>query len=305
MTKDSTPQPSSNVATESGRRGDSRQPAPGLYLTATPIGNTGDLTYRARDLLAAADVIACEDTRVTGKLLARYGITTPTVAYHDHNAAKVRPRLLGRLTRGEVVALVSDAGTPLISDPGYRLVRAAVAAGCAVTTLPGASAVLAALTLAGLPTDRFFFLGFLPAKPGARRRALGGVESVTATLVILESARRLAASLADMAAVLGPRPAAVARELTKLHEEVRRGPLDELAAFYAEAGPPKGEVVVVVGPPGEAAAPEIDAALVEALQSMSLREAVATVAGATGAARRRVYQRALELAGARETDGDA
>ena len=260
------------------------------------------MTFRARDLLATADLIVCEDTRVTRKLLTAYGIATPTTSYHDHNAAKVRPRLLRRLAAGDVLALVSDAGTPLISDPGYRLVRDAVAAGIMVTALPGASAVLAGLTVAGLPTDRIFYLGFLPTKPGARRRVLDEVEAVDATLVVLEAPRRLAAALADMAARLGPRPAAVARELTKLHEEVRRGPLDQLAAYYAEAGPPKGEVVLVIGPPTRERAVAIDAALAEAMRSMSLSEAVATVAGDTGAARRRVYRRALELAGKTPSD---
>lgn len=276
---------------------DPRKPAPGLYLTATPIGNIGDLTFRARDLLAAADLIVCEDTRVTRKLLTAYGISTPTASYHDHNAAKVRPRLVRRLVAGDRLALVSDAGTPLISDPGYRLVREAIAAGVMVTALPGASAVLAGLSLADLPTDRFLYLGFLPTKSGARCRVLDEVEAVDATLVVLEAPRRLAAALADMAARLGPRPAAVARELTKLFEEVRRGSLDQLAAYYAEAGPPKGEVVVVIGPPTDERVAEIDAPLIEAMRSMTLSAAVATVAGDTGAARRRVYRRALELAG--------
>ena len=318
MAKNPTPRSSSNVAAQATSRvtprrtsrvtsqwdkpDDSRTPAPGLYLTATPIGNLGDLTFRARDLLATADLIVCEDTRVTRKLLTAYGIATPTTSYHDHNAAKVRPRLLHRLAAGDVLALVSDAGTPLISDPGYRLVRDAVAAGIMVTALPGASAVLAGLIVAGLPTDRIFYLGFLPTKPGARRRVLDEVEAVDATLVVLEAPRRLAAALADMAARLGPRLAAVARELTKLHEEVRRGPLDQLAAYYAEAGPPKGEVVVVIGPPTGERAVAIDAALAEAMRSMSLSEAVATVAGDTGAARRRVYRRALELAGKTPSD---
>ncbi len=314
MAKNPTPRSSSNVAAQATARvtsrvtsqwdkpDDSRTPAPGLYLTATPIGNLGDLTFRARDLLATADLIVCEDTRVTRKLLTAYGIATPTTSYHDHNAAKVRPRLLRRLAAGDVLALVSDAGTPLISDPGYRLVRDAVAAGIMVTALPGASAVLAGLTVAGLPTDRIFYLGFLPTKPGARRRVLDEVEAVDATLVVLEAPRRIAAALADMAARLGPRPAAVARELTKLHEEVRRGPLDQLAAYYAEAGPPKGEVVLVIGPPTRERAVAIDAALAEAMRSMSLSEAVATVAGDTGAARRRVYRRALELAGKTPSD---
>lgn len=274
-----------------------KRPTAGLYVTATPIGNAGDITLRALDLLRAADVIACEDTRVTGKLLARYGIATPMQPYHEHNAAKVRPLLLRRLAAGEVVALVSDAGTPLISDPGFKLVQAAVAAGLVVTALPGASSLLAALCVAGLPTDRFLFAGFLSPKTVQRRRALDELKAVPATLVFLESAQRLAASLADMAAVLGPRPAAVARELTKLFEEVRRDSLAELAAHYAAAGPPKGEVVVAVGPPleTEARTIDLDAVLRPALAGMRLKEAVAAVAEATGLPRKQVYARALAM----------
>ncbi len=272
--------------------------APGLYLTATPIGNLADITLRALEVLGAADVIACEDTRVTGRLLARYGIRTPMLSYHEHNAARVRPRLLERLGRGEAVALVSDAGTPLVSDPGYRLVRAAIEAGVQITAVPGPTSVIAALSLAGLPTDRFFFAGFLPPRAAARRRALGELTAVEATLVFLESPRRLAASLADMVAVLGPRAAAVARELTKRFEEVRRASLAELARHYADAGPPKGEVVVVVGPARRAAAEpaEVDAMLRRALETMSSRDAAAEVAAASGLSRRLVYARTLALA---------
>lgn len=278
-----------------------RPPAPlnpGLYVTATPIGNASDLTLRALDVLRAADIVLCEDTRVTAKLFAIYGLKTRLMPYHDHNAAEMRPRILDRLAAGGRVALVSDAGTPLISDPGYKLVREAVAEGHYVTTLPGASSVMAALTLAGLPTDRFLFNGFLSAKHEARCRELTELVAVPATLVFLESAPRLAASLADMAAQLGPREAAVARELTKRFEEVRRGTLAELAAHYAKAGPPKGEIVVVVGPPpsqaplGEA---EIDAMLANALGRESLKDAVAEVMAMTGLPRRDVYARALEL----------
>jgi 16S rRNA (cytidine1402-2'-O)-methyltransferase len=255
---------------------------------------------RALEALRAADIIACEDTRVTAKLLAIHGIERPLLAYHEHNAARMRPRLIERLTRGACVALVSDAGTPLVSDPGYKLVRAAIDAGLAVSALPGPSAVLTALLLSGLPSDRFLFAGFLPAKSAARRSSLAEIARVPATLVLFESANRLADSLADMAAALGPRPAAVARELTKMFEEVRRGALPELAAHYAEAGAPKGEVVVVVGPPAEEAAADdaaIDAALADAMGSMSLRDAAASVAAATGRPRRDVYARALALAG--------
>jgi len=266
---------------------------------ATPIGNLDDVSLRALATLRAADVVACEDTRVTGRLMARHGLRTPLVAYHDHNAARQRPRLLERLARGERVALVSDAGTPLVSDPGYKLVQAAIAAGVPVTAVPGPSAPLAALVLSGLPSDRFLFAGFLPARAAARRTALRELAATPATLILFESAGRLAAALADMATVLGARPAAVARELTKLFEEVRRGTLPELAEHYAAAGRPLGEVVIVVGPPAAAAASdaalELDAVLADALARLSLRDAVAAAAAATGRPRRDVYARALEL----------
>ncbi len=273
---------------------------PGLYLVATPIGNLGDMSARALDVLARVDLVACEDSRVTGRLLAHFGIRAKLAPYHDHNAARARPKLIARLARGETVALVSDAGTPLVSDPGYRLVGAAIEAGIAVHPVPGASAPLAALVASGLPSDRFLVSGFLPAKGAARRRALAELAPVAATLVVLESPRRLAASLEDMAAVLGPRPAAVARELTKRHEELRRGPLDALARHYREAGAPRGEVVVVIGPPGADDAPEadpdaLDERLRAALETLSLREAAARVAAETGIARRVVYARALAL----------
>ncbi|HEX4195507.1 MAG TPA: 16S rRNA (cytidine(1402)-2'-O)-methyltransferase [Stellaceae bacterium] len=275
----------------------------GLYVVATPIGNLRDITLRALDVLAAADVIACEDTRVTEKLTSRYGLASARLPYHEHNAERMRPVLLEKMKAGAVVALVSDAGTPLISDPGFKLVRAAIAEGIAVTTLPGPSAALAALVLSGLPSDRFFFQGFLPPKETARRRVLGEIAPLQATLIIYETGPRLAATLADMADVLGARPAAVARELTKLYEELRRGSLPELAAHYAEAGGPKGEIVIVVGGADEAAAraaisdDDIDAALKTALATMSVKDASTAVADATGRPRRDVYQRALALAG--------
>ena len=279
------------------------KPSPGLYLVATPIGNTGDITLRALELLKTADVVACEDTRVTAKLLTRFGIHAHTLPYHEHNAAGMRPKLMEKLRAGQVVALVSDAGTPLISDPGYKLVQAVVEAGLPVTALPGASALLTALQLSGLPSDRFLFLGFLPNKSAARRAAIEEVSGLGATLVCYESAQRLAAMLADLAETLGPRPAAVARELTKLYEEVRRGSLPELAAHYAEAGPPKGEVVVVIGPPAESEAETLDeagldAALKRALATSSLRDAVAEIARLSGQPRKAVYARALALIGA-------
>ena len=279
----------------------SKRPAPGLHVVATPIGNAGDITLRALAVLRGADAIACEDTRVTAKLLARHGIAAPLLAYHDHNAERMRPLLLERLRQGDAVALVSDAGTPLVSDPGFKLVRAAIAEGLPVTTLPGPSAALAALVLSGLPSDRFLFAGFPPPKPTARRRALTELGAVPATLVFFEGASRLAGALSDMAETLGDRPAAVAREITKLYEEVRRGSLRELATHYAAAGPPRGEVVVVVGPPpAEATAMSddaLDAQLQAALAGMSLKDASAAVAAATGLKRRDVYARALALAG--------
>lgn len=274
--------------------------APGLYVVATPIGNLGDMAPRAREVLSAADVVACEDSRTTGKLAALLGLTVALKPYHEHNAARVRPQLIERLKRGESVALVSDAGTPLVSDPGYKLVRACVEEGLPVTAVPGPSAVTTALMVAGLPTDRFLFAGFLPVKAGARRQALTELAAVPATLVIMESPRRLADSLADMAGALGPREAAVTRELTKLNEEVRRGALPDLAAHYAESGAPKGEVTIVVGPPAAAEAPDaatVDRLLRAALAELSLRDAAARVAAETGLPRRQVYGRALALAG--------
>ena len=248
-----------NEPAESGAQG-SPLAAPsklagGLHVVATPIGNAADITLRALDTLKRADAIACEDTRVTAKLMGIHGIHTPFVSYHEHNAAKMRPVLIERMKKGEAIALVTDAGTPLVSDPGYKLVRECVAEGVAVTTLPGASAPLVALVLSGLPTDRFLVAGFLPNKSSARRATAGELKGVPATLVFFESPQRLPESLADLADILGPREAAVARELTKLYEEVRRGTLPDLAAHYAEAGPPRGEVVLVIGPPGEEATP--------------------------------------------------
>jgi 16S rRNA (cytidine1402-2'-O)-methyltransferase len=271
---------------------------PGLYLVATPIGNLGDITLRALEILAGVDVIACEDTRVTRKLADRYGVTTPLVSYHDHNAETARPKLLARLAQGQSVALVSDAGTPLISDPGYKLVREAREAGLVVTAVPGASAVMAAVASAGLPTDRFLFEGFLPPREQARRSRITELAEVPATLVFFETGPRIAAMLNDLAAVLGARDAAVCRELTKLHEEVRRGDLATLAHAYEEGAETRGEFVVVVGPP--APAPPIEAGALDdllrrALTTASLKDAVEAVVAATGHKRRLVYQRALSL----------
>ncbi|MBW6528846.1 16S rRNA (cytidine(1402)-2'-O)-methyltransferase [Sphingomonas sp. RHCKR7] len=271
---------------------------PGLYIVATPIGNLGDLSPRAAEVLAAADVIAVEDSRVTAGLLRHIGAKRPMTPYHDHNAAEVRPRLIERMA-GEVVALVSDAGTPLISDPGYKLVREARAAGRHVVTVPGACAAVAALTLAGLPTDRFLFLGFLPPKEQARAEAIREVAAVRATLVLYESGPRLGACLAALAQLLGEREAAVCREITKKFEEAVTGTLGELAARYAEA-PPRGEIVVVVAPPAPpaaASAADADAALTEALTRLPASKAAGEVAKALGLDRRALYARALALKG--------
>jgi 16S rRNA (cytidine1402-2'-O)-methyltransferase len=273
---------------------------PGLYIVSTPIGNMDDISLRALDTLAGVDRIACEDTRHTGKLLERHGINARLLPYHEHNAEHMRPAIMARLTHGETLALVSDAGTPLISDPGYKLVRKVIASGIYVTALPGPSAALMALTLSGLPSDRFMYAGFLPPKSGARRKALGELAAINATLIIFESPRRLAASLADMTEMLGARDIAVAREMTKLHEEVVRGDLADLAAHYADISAPKGEIVIVVGPP--AAPPELtdeflDARLTELLQSASVRDAASQLAAESGLARRDLYTRALLLSG--------
>ena len=278
--------------------------APGLYVVATPIGNARDITLRALDLLRSADVIACEDTRVTAKLLAIHDIRATTMAYHDHNAERQRPKLIERMKNGAIVAQVTDAGTPLVSDPGLKLVQAALAENIAVTALPGPSSVLTALMLAALPSDRFFFQGFLPNKKSQRAKVLEEIKAVPATLVFLESAKRLAASLADMGRVLGDRPGAVMREMTKKFEEARRLPLSELAAHYEVAGPPKGEVVVVVGPPTGAertlSDQDLDQLIVTALETMSVRDAAAEVAEKTAAKKKDVYARALVLANLRE-----
>jgi 16S rRNA (cytidine1402-2'-O)-methyltransferase len=270
----------------------------GLYLVATPIGNLGDVTLRALETLAAAGTIACEDSRVTRRLLDRYGITTPLLPYHDHNAEAVRPKILALLDAGDAVALVSDAGTPLISDPGFKLVQAAQAAGHPVTAVPGASAVLAALTASGLPTDRFFFEGFLPPREAARRERIDELASIPGSLIFFETGPRIAAMLGDRAGRFGGRPAAVCRELTKLHEEIRRDDLTALALAYRDGAETRGEFVVVVGPPAkgeQAQAIDLDGLLAQALATASLKDAVEAVATATGEKRRVVYQRALAL----------
>ncbi|MBB4286899.1 16S rRNA (cytidine(1402)-2'-O)-methyltransferase [Roseospira goensis] len=286
--------------------------ASGLYVVATPIGNARDITLRALDVLNAADVIACEDTRTTGSLMARLGVATPLTPYHEHNAGRARPALLARLARGEAVALVSDAGTPLVNDPGFKLTRAALDDGHAVIPIPGPSAPLAALVASGLPSDRFLFAGFPPPKEAARAAFVADLAAVPASLILFESARRLPATLAALAAGLGARPAAVCRELTKRFEGVRRDPLPALAAHYAEAGPPKGEVVIVVAPPDADAAAaaltpqDLDDRLRAALAAgLGTKDAAARVATETGVPRRALYQRALALSRSpdREADG--
>ena len=273
--------------------------APGLYIVATPIGHLADISLRALETLAAADLIACEDTRVTSKLLARYAIARPLLPYHEHNASVMRPRLLTELQAGRAVALVSDAGTPLISDPGYRLVREAQAAGHKVTAIPGPSAALAALVIAGLPTDRFFFEGFLPPREAARRSRIADLAAIPATLILFETGPRLPAALRDLAAGLGAREAAVCRELTKLHEEVRRGDLGRLAHDYAQGAEMRGEFVIVIAPPQEQAGlvgqDQVDELLRSVLSTSSLKDAVEAVTAASGQPRRLVYQRALAL----------
>ncbi|MCW4462867.1 16S rRNA (cytidine(1402)-2'-O)-methyltransferase [Sphingomonas sp. BT-65] len=272
--------------------------APGLYIVATPIGNLGDLSPRAAEILLNADIVAVEDSRVTAGLFRHLGAKRPMTPYHDHNAEAVRPGLVARMA-SEAVALVSDAGTPLISDPGFKLVRDARAAGHPVTTIPGPCAGIAALTLAGLPTDRFLFMGFLPSKQQARAETIAEVAAIRATLVFYESGPRLSAALTALAEGLGDREAAVAREITKKFEECVTGSLTELAARYADV-PPKGEIVVVVAPPGEAplaSAEDADAALAEALTRLPVSKAAGEVAKRFGLDRKALYARAMELKG--------
>jgi 16S rRNA (cytidine1402-2'-O)-methyltransferase len=272
-------------------------PAPGLHLVATPIGNLGDISLRSLSVLCGADRIYCEDSRVTARLLARYRIRTPLQTYHDHNAEAIRPAILAALHRGERVALVSDAGTPLVCDPGYKLVRAAIAENLPVTAAPGPSAAVTALILSGLPPDAFLFGGFLPRPQAARRQALARWAALEATLIFYEAPSRLVASLADLSEILGPRDAAVARELTKLHEEVRRGCLADLADHYRQLGSPRGEIVIVVGPP-EPTLPdrdEVDLRLRAALAELGVRDAAAKLAGETGLPRKELYRRAQAI----------
>ena len=274
---------------------DAKPLSPGLYIVATPIGNLADITRRAADVLGRCDAIACEDTRVTRKLMQHLGVSKPLWRYDDHASHEDRARLLEAM-RDKAVALVSDAGTPLVSDPGYRLVREARSLGIAVTTLPGASAALAALTVSGLPSDRFLFAGFLPPKDKARSDTLNELANVRATLVFFETAPRLLKALAAIGEALPGREVAVARELTKLHEECRTGSPEGLASHYA-AHPPRGEIVLLVGPPAQtiADAAHADTLLLEALTTQKPSQAAASVARATGLERKALYARALEL----------
>ena len=270
---------------------------PGLYLVATPIGNLRDITLRALDVLAGVDVIACEDTRVSGKLLKAYDIGKKLLPYNDHNAARQRGKLLEKLAGGGCVALISDAGMPLISDPGYKLVRDCLDLGLRVTSVPGANAPLMALQLSGLPTDRFCFLGFLPPKEKARRTFLEGWRETKASLIVFETAPRLAGALTDIEAVLGDREMAVLRELTKMYEESRRGRVSELIAHYQENGPPKGELVLVIAPPSAKIFSEEDLVekLKQALETMGTKEAASHVADETGTSRKVLYEMALKI----------
>ena len=284
-----------------GMKAEAESLLPGLHIVATPIGNLKDVSFRALGTLAAADAVFAEDTRVSRKLLAHYGITTPLIAYHEHNAAEMRPKILARLQEGQALALISDAGTPLVSDPGYKLVEAVLAEGFTVVPVPGPSAVLAALVAAGLPTDRFFFEGFLPPKSTARRERLSELTSTPATLVFFESPHRLVEMLHDAHEILGDRSAAVARELTKLYETVRRGTLSALFSEFESAPRPKGEIVVLIGAAVDSVSDEqkgadLDDRLRLHLSHLSVKDAVAVAVEETGLPRRQVYARAVALA---------
>ena len=283
-----------------GLKAEAEPISPGLHVVATPIGNLRDISFRALATLAAADAVIAEDTRVTKVLLAHYGISTPLLAYHEHNAAVMRPHIIARLKEGAALALVSDAGTPLVSDPGFKLVADAVTENLPVTSVPGASAVLAALVVAGLPTDRFFFEGFLPSRSGQRRARIAELANIPGTLVFFESARRIDETLEDLLVVLGPRQAAIARELTKHFEQIRRGTLPELITGLTEEGAPRGEIVLLVGPPDatskEVSEADLDTRLLKALEIHSVKDAASVVSADTGQPRRQVYARAIELA---------
>jgi 16S rRNA (cytidine1402-2'-O)-methyltransferase len=311
-TPEGVPSPSERTFSLRGHTLTAPKAVPGLHLVATPIGNLGDITLRALETLAGVDIIACEDTRITRRLTERYGITAQLKPYHEHNAALARPKILERLAQGASIALVSDAGTPLISDPGFKLVREVCAAGHPVIALPGPSSVLSALSVAALPTDRFYFEGFLPVKQAARRARLTELSRIDATLVIFESGNRVQDTLADLGGIMGVREAAICREMTKLHEEVRRAPVSELART-ADTLETRGEFVLVIGPPAAGtqvmAEDELDDLLRSSLQRDSVKDAVAHAVEVSGRPRREIYARALELAResdkqARDTDGE-
>jgi 16S rRNA (cytidine1402-2'-O)-methyltransferase len=302
-----TPKPVDRSFSLAGHLMTAPKAAAGLHLVATPIGNLGDITLRALETLAGVDIIACEDTRITRRLMERYGIAAELMTYHEHNAATVRPRIIQWLAEGRSVALVSDAGTPLISDPGFKLVREAASAGHKVVALPGPSSVLTALSVAALPTDRFFFEGFLPAKETARHARLTELARIDATLVLFESGNRLPATLTDLARIMGAREAAICRELTKLHEEVTRGTLGKLSE-KTETLETRGEFVLVIGPPAADAQTFTDEALDELLRDQldrhSVKDAVMHAVELSGRPRREVYARALELAREASADGE-
>ncbi|MGA8900718.1 16S rRNA (cytidine(1402)-2'-O)-methyltransferase [Bradyrhizobium sp.] len=298
-TPDVSEQPATRTYAVGGERLAAPKAAPGLYLVATPIGNLGDITLRALETLAGVDIIACEDTRITRRLTERYAISARLTPYHEHNAAEMRPKILAQLAQGASIALVSDAGTPLISDPGFKLVREASSAGFSVVALPGPSSVLAALSVAALPTNRFFFEGFLPPKATARRARLTELARLDATLVLFESGSRVQETLADLAAIMGARDAAICREMTKLHEEIKRSTLAGLAQSAATLET-RGEFVLVIGPQAEGSqamtADEVDNLLRERLARDSVKDAVAHAVEVSGRPRREIYARALELA---------
>lgn len=298
-TPDVSEQPATRTYAVGGERLAAPKAAPGLYLVATPIGNLGDITLRALETLAGVDIIACEDTRITRRLTERYAISARLTPYHEHNAAEMRPKILAQLAQGASIALVSDAGTPLISDPGFKLVREASSAGFSVVALPGPSSVLAALSVAALPTNRFFFEGFLPPKQAARRARLTELARLDATLVLFESGSRVQETLADLAAIMGARDAAICREMTKLHEEIKRSTLAGLAQSAATLET-RGEFVLVIGPQAEGSqamtVDEVDNLLRERLARDSVKDAVAHAVEVSGRPRREIYARALELA---------
>jgi 16S rRNA (cytidine1402-2'-O)-methyltransferase len=304
-TRDGLTEPAARTFSIAGHILTAPRAVPGLHLVATPIGNLGDITLRALETLAGVDIIACEDTRITRRLTERYAITALLKPYHEHNAALARPKILEKLAQGAAIALVSDAGTPLISDPGFKLVREVCAAGHPVIALPGPSAVLSALAVAALPTDRFFFEGFLPPKQAARRARLAELSRIDATLVMFESGNRVQDTLADLAGIMGDRDAAICREMTKLHEEIKRGLVSQLA-LSADTLETRGEFVLVIGPPAGAsmmAADQLDDLLLNSLKRDSVKDAVAHAVELSGRPRREIYARALELSKRRDAEG--